>query len=81
MFNKKIDRCKNKPESSLTIKVEKNISSGFSMSSISLFKNIENKYDVYRAEDYMRKFYESLRQLAVKIINFEKKTMELLTNE
>ena len=38
----------------------KHIPSGFSMSTISSFKNIENKYDVYRGKDCMKKFCEFL---------------------
>ena len=44
----KIDGCKNNPENSSKTKVSKHIPSGFSMSTISSFKNIKNKYDVYR---------------------------------
>ena len=36
--------------------------------------------DVYRGEDYMPKFGESLREHAMKIINFEKKNVIPLTN-
>ena len=36
------------------------------------FDCIENKEDTYRGEDCMKKFCESLREHAVKIINFEK---------
>ena len=42
----KIDGCKNNPENSSTTKVSEHISSGFSMSSISSFRRIENKNDV-----------------------------------
>ena len=42
----KIDGCKNNPENSSTTKASKHISSGFSMSSISSFRRIENKRDV-----------------------------------
>ena len=42
----KIDWCKNNPENSFATKVSKNISSGFSMSTISSFRSIEDKYDV-----------------------------------
>ena len=38
------------------------------MSTISSFKNIENKDDVYRSKDYMKKFCKSLREHAMKII-------------
>ena len=51
------------------------------MSTISLFKDIENNHYVYRGKDCMKKFWEFLRQHAMKIINFEKKIMKLLTKE
>ena len=41
-----IDGCKNNPENSSTTKVREHIASGFSMSTISLFRSIENKHDV-----------------------------------
>ena len=46
----KIDRCKNIPENLFTIKVSDNIPSDFLMSTISYFKIIENKHDVYRGK-------------------------------
>ena len=55
-LTKKIDGCKNNPERSSTTEVGEHIPSGFSMSRISLFKSIENKHDVYRSKDYMKKF-------------------------
>ena len=51
----KIDRCKSNRGNSSTAKVGEHIPSGFSVSKISSFKNIE-----------------SLREHAVKIINFKK---------
>ena len=45
-ITEKIDGCKNNPENSSTTKVSKHIPSGFSMSTISLFRSIENKHDV-----------------------------------
>ena len=53
---KKIDGCENNPEKSFTAKVSEHILSGFSMSTISLFKNIENKHDVFRVKDCVKKF-------------------------
>ena len=41
-----IDGCKNNPKKPSTTKVKKHISSIFSMSAISSFKDIENKHDV-----------------------------------
>ena len=49
------------------------------MSTISLFKSIENKPDVYRGKDCAKKFCESLREHAMKIIHL--KNMKLLTKE
>ena len=43
------------------------------MSTTSSFKSIENKYDVYRGKDCMKKFFESLREQAMEIDNFKKK--------
>ena len=59
MFNKKIHARKNNPEKSS--KVDEYITLGFSMSTISFFKSNENKHDVYRVTDCMKKFCESLR--------------------
>ena len=66
----KIDGCKNNPENSSTTKVSKHILSGFSMSTISSFRSIKNKHDVYRGKDSMKTFYESLREHAMKINKF-----------
>ena len=51
-----IDGCKNNPKDSSTTKVREHIPSVFSMSTISLFQSIENKYDVYGDKDCMKKF-------------------------
>ena len=52
----KIDGCKNNPENSSTSKVSKHISSGFPISTISSFRSMENKFDVYRSKDCTKKF-------------------------
>ena len=51
------------------------------MSTISSFKDTKNKHDVYRGKDFMKMFMfcESLREHAIKVINFLK--MKVLTNE
>ena len=77
----KTDECKKNPEDSSTTIVSEHILSGFSMSTISSFRSIENKHDVYRGKDCMKKFCEFLREHAMKIINFKKKKMKLLTTE
>ena len=48
------------------------------MSTISSFRSIENKHDVYRGKDCMKKFCEFLREHAMKIINFKKKKNEVI---
>ena len=63
----KIDGCKHNPQNSFTTKVSEHIRSGFSMSTILSFKNIENRHDVNRGKDCMKKFFESLREHAMKI--------------
>ena len=73
------DSCKNNPENPSATKVSEHISSGFSMSTISSFKSVENKHGVYRGKDCMKKFCESLREHAMKITYFKK--MNLLTKE
>ena len=60
---------RNNPENSSTVKVSKQIPSAFSMSTISSFRSIGNKHDVYRGKDCMKKFCEFLREHAVKTIN------------
>ena len=51
------------------------------MSTISLFKSIENNHNVYKGKHCIKKFCESLREHAMKIIKFEKKKMKSLLKE
>ena len=74
----KTDRCENNPGNSSTTKVSEHISSGFSMSTISSFRRIENKYVIYRGKDSMKKCCEFLREHAMKIINFKKKNIKVI---
>ena len=53
----------------LTTRVSKHNPSGFSMSTISSFKIIQNKHDVYTGKDCMKKF---LREHAMNISTFKK---------
>ena len=46
------------------------------MSAIFSFRSIENNLDIYRGKDCMKNFCESLREHAVKIINFKNKKNE-----
>ena len=54
----KISECKNNPENPSTAKVSKHIPSGFSMSTMFSFRSIENKHNVYRGKDCMKRFCE-----------------------
>ena len=74
----KIDGCKNNPEDTSTTKESEHIQSGFSTSTISSFRSIENKLDVCRGKYCMRKFCEFLIEHAIKIINFKKKKNEII---
>ena len=42
------------------------------MATLSSFRSIENKHDVYRGKNCMKKFCEHLREHAMKIIRFLK---------
>ena len=66
----KIDGCKNNPENTSDTKVSKHIPSGFPISTISSFRSIEDKHNVYICEDCTKKFCEFLRKHAIKVINF-----------
>ena len=66
----KTDGCKNNPEHSSITKVSEHIPSSFSMSTISLWRSIENKHDVYKGKDCMKKFCKSLKENPMKQINF-----------
>ena len=67
----KVDRCKKGGE---------HILSGVSMSTISSFKSIRKRYiqKLYRGKDCLKKFCESLRELAMKIINFKNTKNEVI---
>ena len=53
----KTDGCKNNPENSSTAEVTEHVPSGYSVSTISSFRSIENKHDVYRGKECMKKFW------------------------
>ena len=48
---KKIDGCANNPEKSSTTKIGDHIPSGYLMSTIWAFNDIENKHILYHGED------------------------------
>ena len=67
----KIDGCKTNPENLSSTKVDKDIPSDFSMSTISSFKSMGNKRDLYKSKDCM--IWEYLTEHAIEIINSKKK--------
>ena len=71
----KMSTCHNDPEKSSTTKINKHISTGYSLFTRSSFDTIENKLDYYRDEDFMNKFCEDLKKHATRIINYGKKEM------
>ena len=77
-MTKKEDGCKINPEKSSTTKVSEHIPSGFSRTTISSFKSIENKHDVCRGKDFLKTFSEYLKEHAINIINFKKKKDEII---
>ena len=77
----KIDRCKDYREKSSTAKGREYILSGFSMSTISTLKYTENNHGVCRGKHCMKKFFESLRAHAIKIIDFKKKKNEIINKQ
>ena len=61
--------CKSYPESLSSSKASEDIPSGFSVATVSSFKRIKNKHDVFRSKGYRKIFFKSLREHAMKIIN------------
>ena len=51
------------------------------MSTKSSFESKENRHDVYRGKDSMKKFCGYFREHAIKTSDFKKKKIKLLTNE
>ena len=56
------DGGKNNPEKSSTTKVSEHTQSGFSISTISSFIGIENKHDVYRGKDCIKKIFKIFKR-------------------
>ena len=71
----KIDECKNDSENSSPKNVGEHIPSGFPISAISSFKSIENKHNIHRRKDCMKKFCESLREQTMELINIKRKKL------
>ena len=60
-YLRKMDEYKNNPEKLSTTKLSENIPSGLWLPARSSFKAMKNKHDVYKDEDRMKKYCESLQ--------------------
>ena len=78
---KKIDTCYNNPDLSSTTKINQHIPSGYSIYTNCSFDKDNNKLSYYRGEDCMKRFCKDLKDHAMKIIHFKKKTMIPLTKK
>ena len=74
----KMHSCQNKLEKSYT---QKKTPSGYSLFTNCSFGAAKNKVDCYRGKDCMEKFCKDLRELSMRVVNYEKKEMIPLTNE
>ena len=73
-----INRRRNNPENPFTTKVGKHIISGFSVSTMSSLKSIENKHEVYIGKHFTKKFFEALFKHAMNITDFKKKKYQVI---
>ena len=71
-----LDGYKKHPEKSSTLEAGEHIPLGFSICTISSFKDIKNKHDIYRIKECMNKFCKFLRRHVMKIINFKEKKVD-----
>ena len=77
----KMSACKNNPNESSTIKINKHTPSGYSIFTSCSFDESRNKLNYYRGKDCMKKFCKDLKEHATRIINYEKKKIIPLTKE
>ena len=73
--------CQNNPNESYTERKAKHEPSGYALILISLFDSKENKHNVYRGRDCIKRFCSDLKELRTKIINYEEKEMIPLTDD
>ena len=73
--------CQNNPDKSYTEKKAIHEPCGYSLDLISSFDLKENKHSVYRGNDCIKKFCKELKELGIKIINYEQKEVISLTDK
>ena len=76
-MDEKIDGYTNDPENSSTTKVSKCIPSDFPMPTILSFESIKDNHHAYGSKGCWKKFFKSLREHTMEIINFKKQKMLL----
>ena len=59
----KIDTCQNNPEKSLTMKVHKDTSCGYSLFTHCLFDSNKNKHDYLRGENCKKTFLKNTQKM------------------
>ena len=78
---KKEQSCQNNPEHSYTHRKAKHKPSGYSLSLICSVDETKNRRKFYRRKDCIERFCNNLKELAIEIINYEKKETMLLKDK
>ena len=78
---KKEQSCQNNPEHSYTHRKAKHKPSGYSLSLICSVDETKNRRKFYRRKDCIERFCNNLKELAIEIINYEKKETVLLKDK
>ena len=69
----KISTCHNNPKKLSTTKINKHISSGYSIFTHCSYDATRDKLDWHRCKDCMERFCKDLKEHVLKVINYEKK--------
>ena len=77
----KTHSCQNNLGKSCTEKKTKHTPSGYSLFTNRSFDTTKDKLNCYRCKDCMKRFCKDLQEHAMKIIDYEKKEMILLTEK
>ena len=77
----KMHSSQNNPKKSSTTKISIHTPSGYSLSTNCSFDLVGNKLNCHRGKDCMERFCKDLKEHATKIINYEKKRNDTLTDE
>ena len=72
--------CQNDPNESYTERKAIHEPCGYALTLVSSFDSKQNKHSFYRGKDCIKKFCSDLKDLAIKIINYEEKEMIPLTD-